>query len=136
MAPTNLIECKSLVPLIVFTIYLIALSISSSFTWKKVWLTDLIESLEYELLSHPLNLALNSETTCFALFNSRPCTSNWAFLMKCLTTTLAPSCWPFPWQKPKKLHMQVHPLVIWGYRLTKYQRALFLNCELQPFDHI
>jgi hypothetical protein len=36
-------------------------------------------------------------------------------------------CRPFPWPKPNKLHIQMHPPIIWGYWLTKYQSILFLN---------
>jgi hypothetical protein len=56
--------------------------------------------------------------------------------MKHFKTTQAPLCRPFPWPKPNKLHIQMHPPVIWGYWLIKYQNNLLLNWELWPSDRI
>jgi hypothetical protein len=101
------------------------LSTSTSFTWKKMQVTNLLDPLEYELSSCALNFSFNKKTTCFAFCSLGLSTSNWTYWMKCFISTLVPLCKPFPWPKPKKIHIQMHPPVIWGYWLTKYQGFYF-----------
>ncbi len=106
-------------------VYWVTLSTSTSFTWKKICVTNLLDPLEYELFGHPLSFFFNKETTCFAFCSLGLSTSNRACKMKHLKIALAPSCEPFPWPKLEKLHIQMHLLVIWGYQLTKYHLVLY-----------
>jgi hypothetical protein len=106
ITPIDLIECKSLVPLITSQVYSFTISMSSNFTWKKTQVTSLC-TLEYTLSGHLFNLDHNRATTYFAFCNSRPCMSKWACLMNYFNTTPAPSCGPFPWPKLRKFHKQM-----------------------------
>jgi hypothetical protein len=49
-----------------------------------------------------------------------------------LKKTISLSRGSLPWPNPKKIHIILHPLVMLGYRLTKYHGLDDLKCTVQP----
>lgn len=126
------IECSLMMPSTTSQPYIVELQLTSVVvTCRKIFCRGLPCPL-YDVLVMFERLTCKNPITSVEFCNL----VWWKFNCSCLTNllkkTISLSRGSLPWPNPKKIHIILHPLVMLGYRLTKYHGLDDLKCTVQP----